>query len=285
MKLFWSCAVVGAVCLAPAWAADEPAKADAKPVEVPYRTTIPKHIMVRAKINGKGPFNFILDTGAPALFVSTAVCKKLGVEPDKSGWGIFDKFEIEGGLVVTKARGRIEDPFQLEGMNGMGLAGAELHGVIGYNILAKYKMEIDFTKDKMVWTPLADFDPEAPKGMGGKGGGSGGMEIIGSIMKGLGAFLGKKATPDVAARGFLGVELEQKGDDAVMVKNVLEKSPADKAGIKAGDRITKVKGRSVENIEDVERFIKKLQADEPVALTVLRDKETKVIRFNTGEGL
>src|SRR5207253_600326 len=127
------------------------------------------------------------------------------------------------------------------------------------------------TKDKMVWTPLADFDPEAPKGMGGKGGDSGGMEIIGSIMKGLGAFLGKKATPDVAARGFLGVELEQKGDDAVIVKNVLEKSPADKAGIKAGDRITKVKGRTVENIDDVERFVKKLRADEVVALTVLRD--------------
>ena len=80
-------------------------------------------------------------------------------------------------------------------------------------------------------------------------------------------------------------EAEQKGEDAVMVKNVLEKSPADKAGIKAGDRITKVKGRTVENIDDVERFVKKLRADEVVALTVLRDKETKVIRFSTGEGL
>ncbi len=284
MKLFWSCAAVTALCLAPALRADEPAKADAKPIEVPYRTTVPKHIVVRAKINGKGPFNFILDTGAPALFVSTAVCKKLGIEPDKNGWGVFDKFEIEGGVVIPKAKGRIEDPFQLEGMNGMGLAGVELHGVIGYNLLAKYKMEIDFTKDKMVWTPL-DWEPEAPKGMGGKGGGTGGMELMGSLMKGLGAFLGKKATPDVAPRGFLGVELEQKGDDTIFVKSVLEKSPAAKAGIKAGDRITKVKGRSVENIEDVERFIKKLKADEPVALTVLRDKETKEIKFNTGEGL
>ncbi len=283
MKLFWSCAVVTAVCLAPTLRADEPAKADAKPVEVPYRTTIPKHIMVRAKINGKGPFNFILDTGAPALFVSTAVCKKLGIEPDKNGWGTFDKFEIEGGVVVPKAKGRIEDPFQLEGMNGMGLAGAELHGVIGYNILARYKMEIDFTKDKMVWTPL-DYEPEAPKGMGGKGG-PGGMEIMGTLMKGLGAFLGKKATPDVATRGFLGVELEQKGDDVILVKSVLEKGPADKAGVKPGDRITKVKGRTVENVEDVQRFTKKLQADEAVALTVVRGKETMEITFKTGEGL
>jgi serine protease DegQ len=283
MKLLWSCAFM-AVCLAPPLRADEPTKANAKPIEVPYRTTIPKHIMVRAKINGKGPFNFILDTGAPALFVSTAVCKKLGIEPDAKGWGVFDKFEIEGGVVIPKAKGRIEDPFQLEGMNGMGLAGAELHGIIGYNILAKYRMEIDFTKDKMVWTPL-DFEPVAPLGLGGKGGGSGGLELVGSIMKVLGAFLGKKPTPDVVTRGFLGVELEQKGDDVVMIKKVLENSPADKAGVKAGDRITKVKGRTIENIQDIERFIKKMKADEPVALTVERDKGTKEIEFKTGEGL
>src|SRR5271169_3535874 len=135
--------------LAPPLRADEPKKAEVEQFQVPYRLTIPKHIMVRAKINGKGPFNFILDTGAPALFVSTAVCKKLGIEPDKTGWGTFDKFEIEGGVVIPKAKGRIEDPFQLEGMNGMGLAGAELHGVIGYNLLARYRIEIDLTKDKM----------------------------------------------------------------------------------------------------------------------------------------
>jgi hypothetical protein len=283
MKHLWSCAALTAICLAPPLRADEPVKKDAKPIEVPYRTTIPKHILVRAKINGKGPFNFILDTGAPALFVSTAVCKKLGVEPDKNSWGTFDKFEIEGGVVIPKAKGRIEDPFQLEGMNAMGLAGAELHGVIGYNILARYKMEIDFTKDKMVWTPL-DYDPEAPKGMGGKGG-TGGLEFMGTIMKMFGAFLGKKPAPDVAPRGFLGVELEQKGDDVVVVKSVLEKSPAAKAGVKAGDRITKVKGRTIENIEDIQRFIKKLKADEPVSLTVERGKDKMEISFTTGEGL
>ena len=37
-------------------------------------------------------------------------------------------------------------------MNGLGLAGVELHGMIGYNVLARYRMEIDFTRDKMTWT-------------------------------------------------------------------------------------------------------------------------------------
>src|SRR4051794_33629083 len=172
MRILWSGLALAVLGLSASAEGAEPAKAQGKRFEVPYRLTVPKHILVRAKINGKGPYNFILDTGAPALFVSTKVCDKLGVKADKKGWGTFERFEIEGGLVVPNARGRIENPFQLEGMNGLGLAGVELHGVIGYNILSRYRMEIDFTRDKMTWTEL-DFLPEPPKGLGGKGGGQG----------------------------------------------------------------------------------------------------------------
>src|SRR5437763_11793033 len=165
-------------------------KSESKVYQVPYRLTATSHVLIRAKINGRGPYNFILDTGAPALFVSEALCKKLGIKADRRGWGTFDRFEIEGGVVLDKARGRVETPFQLEGMNGMGLAGAELHGIIGYDILARYRMEIDFTKDRMIWTKL-DWKPKAPMGLGGKGGGQGGLEIMGTIMKMLGGFLGR----------------------------------------------------------------------------------------------
>src|SRR5438093_4132853 len=125
MKFFLTFVFLG---LAPSLLADEDKKPEATTYNVPYRLTATQHVLVRAKINGKGPFNFILDTGAPALFVSTKACKKLGVEPDKTGWGTFDTFEMEGGLVIKKARARIDDPPQLDGMNALGLAGCELHG-------------------------------------------------------------------------------------------------------------------------------------------------------------
>src|SRR5438270_9015267 len=172
MRILWSCAALTALCLVSAAEARAPVPGKAAPrsFEVPYRLTVPKHILVRAKINGKGPFNFILDTGAPALFVSTKACKKLGVEPDKTGWGTFDTFEMEGGLVIKKARARIDDPPQLEGMNALGLAGCELHGVIGYDLLARYRIDIDFTSDKLTFTPL-NWTPKPPMSVGGKGGG------------------------------------------------------------------------------------------------------------------
>lgn len=272
--------------LAPPLRADEPKKPEAERFEVPYRLTVPKHIMVRAKINNKGPFNFILDTGAPALFVATHVCEKLGIKDDKNGWGTFDRFEIEGGLVLEKARGRVETPFQLEGMNGMGLAGAELHGIIGYNILAQYRMEIDFTKDRMIWTKL-DWKPKAPMGLGGKGGGQGGLEFFGSIMKMVGTFLGRKADPDVVTRAFLGLELAEEGGDAV-VKSVLSSGPAAEAGLKSGDRFVKFRGRSVYGLDGLQRFTNRAVAGEAVKVIVKRggkDGAEIELTIKTGEGL
>lgn len=281
MRFLWTGLAVALLGLGVSVGGAEPAT-QAKRFEVPYHLTVPKHIMVRAKINGKGPFNFILDTGAPALFVSTKVCNKLGIKPDSAGWGSFDRFEIEGGVVIAKAPGRIEDPFQLEGMNGLGLAGAELHGVIGYNILARYRMEIDFTRDKMTWTEL-DFRPMAPKGIG-KGGSQGGLEIIGSVMKMFGSLMGAKPNHDVVMRIFLGITLVEE-NDGLTVHSILTDGPAGKSGLKRGDKVTKFQGRTVISVEDVQRYSKKLAPGELVKLTVQRDGQTMDISFPAGEGL
>src|SRR5262249_52747666 len=66
---------------------------------VPFRLSDVKHVVVRVKINGKGPFNFIVDTGAPAVFVGVETAKEIGVNIDgKEGKDhTFDSFEIEGG--------------------------------------------------------------------------------------------------------------------------------------------------------------------------------------------
>jgi hypothetical protein len=281
--------VLGLALLAPPARADEAGKPGGDQYQVPYKLTIPKHIMVRAKINGKGPFNFILDTGAPALFVAEKVAKKLGLEPDRRGWGTIDRFEIEGGVVLAKARARLETPFQLEGMNGLGLAGAELHGIIGYNILAQFRMEIDFTRDKMAWTRLA-WKPDPPKGMEGKGGGQGGLEIIGTIMKALGAFLGKKADRETVARGFLGLEAVE-DDGVVVVKSVLAGGPAAEAGLKPGDKVRKFaverrdsSPRSVYGLDELRRFVNKVAPGDTVKVVVERGKDTVDLTVKAGEG-
>ena len=105
-----------------------------KTYAVPTRLTDSGHFLVRAKINGKGPFNFIVDTGAPLVYIAVPVAKKLGIEAAKQGLSTVDKFQVEGGPEQMQLKCMIETPFQLDGMNALGLAGVELHGIIGYSL-------------------------------------------------------------------------------------------------------------------------------------------------------
>jgi serine protease DegQ len=270
------------LCIIPPALADDAKQAKSEVFQVPYRLTATQHVLVRAKINGKGPFNFILDTGAPALFVSTAVGKKLNLTADKSGWATLDKFTLEGGAIVSKAKARIEDPFQLEGMNGLGLAGAHIDGIIGYNILARFRIEFDFTKDKLPFTAL-DYDPPPPQGLGGGAAAAGGLDTMAAIMKFLGSFLGQKAEPDIILPGFFGLQLSDE-KDGVHVKSVLAKSPAAMAGIQAGDRISQVQEKKVTSAADFRKQVSKRAAGAAVKLMILSQEKTREVTVQLGRG-
>src|SRR2546421_12461667 len=99
--------IVGAalVTAAPLLRADTPKPAPAaRPVgpavQVPYPLTLTNHVLVRAKINGKGPFNFIPATRAPAPFLSKKVADKAGATADGRGWATVGRFDVEGGVAV-----------------------------------------------------------------------------------------------------------------------------------------------------------------------------------------
>jgi hypothetical protein len=254
-----------------------------KTFQVPFKTTIPKHIVVRVKINGKGPFNFILDTGAPAMFIAEKVGKKCGLANGDDGWAIMDRLEFEGGPVLLKAPARVETPFQLEGMNGLGMAGMEVHGMIGYSILAAYRMEIDLSKDKMTWEEVGSFIP-LPKRAGKGGGVPAGLEVLGTLMKSLGSMLGRKPNVEVTLRGFHGLTLEN-GDEHPRVTAVLDGGPAAKAGIRPGDQVVKVGGRTVVSVGDVLRFAARHAPRSEVAFTIKRGDEVKEVKLTSGEGI
>src|ERR1041385_6499706 len=48
----------------------EPKPFVAESTVVPYRLTDTHHTLVRVKINGKGPFNFVVDTGCPVFLIA-----------------------------------------------------------------------------------------------------------------------------------------------------------------------------------------------------------------------
>jgi C-terminal processing protease CtpA/Prc len=67
------------------------------------------------------------------------------------------------------------------------------------------------------------------------------------------------------------------GGKGVLVTNVKDDSPAEKAGIKAGDVITQVDGEAIEDAGDLTRAInRKTEGD--ITLTITRDKSQRTIR-------
>src|SRR4051794_14907028 len=103
-----------------------------KSYQVPVRVTNTNHFLVRVRINGKGPFNFLVDTGAPAFYVSTDTARKVGLKPSRDDfWTAVDRLDFEGGARLTGLKARVEDPVQLIGMNAPGPPRGAIDGLPG----------------------------------------------------------------------------------------------------------------------------------------------------------
>ena len=180
-------------------------------------------------------------------------------------------------------RGRVEDLVQIDGMNSMGLAGVELHGVIGYNVLARYRIEYDLTSDKLVFEPLAKFDPPPLVPLDSKKG-NGDIQSMGPMVKMMAALLGIKPNFDLVPRGFIGIEFEERGGK-VIVKKVLAGSPAEKAGLKVGDQITIVKTATIDSERDLRRALAKAGVGTKWRFYIQRGDKEIELDIELGKGL
>ncbi len=255
--------------------------------QVPYRLTLTNHYLVRVKLNGKGPFNFLVDTGAPALYVGTDAAKAVGLKPAPKGeyWTPLDRLDLEGGAKLEGIKARVEDPFQLVGMNAMGLPGAKIEGILGFTVLAKFKMEFDPTKDRMTWTRL-DYNPPDPFIPADEKDRQGPAEVqamnaLGPIMKVMSVLVGKQPEDVYHPQGLLGLEM----DEALKVTAVLADSPAAKAGIRVGDRLIRLSGEGVKDRKAAHSAIAKVRPGDKVAVVVDRGGETREMALTAAEGL
>ena len=257
--------------------------------QVPYRLTNTNHFLVRVRINGKGPFNFLVDTGAPAFYVATETARKIGLQPARDDfWTAVERLDFEGGASLRGVKARVEDPFQLVGMNALGLPGASIDGILGFTILARFRMEIDPTKDRMTWTRL-DYEPADPPVPRQRAGARPppemqAMNLLGPIAKFAAALIGKQPEDELVPRGFFGVELID-AEGAVKVVRVLPGSPAAKADVRAGDLLVRVGTMDVASLKKAYITAAETRPGDRVLLTVRRNGELSTLTITAGEGL
>jgi hypothetical protein len=259
-----------------------------KPAEVywvPYRLSDVKHVVVRVKLNGKGPFNFIVDTGAPAVYVGTETAKEIGINLDgKEGADhTFDLFEIEGGPKMTAYQARVENPFQLTGMNKINAAGIKYHGVLGYTILSRYEIEYDFTRPHLKWTKL-DWDPPPPPGFRNLSkGASDQMKTMMGLSLLATSLLPRKPDAIIVYRGLVGIEVAEKNKQ-VVITHVLADTPAAAAGLQVGDRIVEFRDKAITSLLDLEKEVLSLPAEKEIEIVIERAGAEKTIHLTPGRG-
>ena len=83
----------------------------------------------------------------------------------------------------------------------------------------------------------------------------------------------------------LGVMLSERQGQGVRIRDVMPDSPADRAGLRPNDRITKIDDKAMNSYRDVIHYINHVQPGQAATITVHRDGEDKSIhaKFATRE--
>jgi len=95
-------------------------------------------------------------------------------------------------------------------------------------------------------------------------------------------------------RAYLGVQLHElnkdlasyfgvKEDEGALILGVEEDSPAEKAGLKSGDVITKIDDENITDPEDVQEIISELEEDDEVKIEIMRQNRKQTINVTLEE--
>jgi membrane-associated protease RseP (regulator of RpoE activity) len=275
--------IVAAVCfvLLPfAAPADTPTnkKPDGRAITVPLEVLRTKHLAIMARINGKGPYRMIFDTGAPLTLVSSKVARESGMIPPDAKrppialFGALGQFPIQslevGEAKVEKVPAMVMDH---PGVTALAKELGPLEGIVGFPFFGRFTMKLDYQAGKLTLQPNG-YEP-------------------GDIMETLTASLlgGKKLGPVVVApAGQWGLIVKKNDDDkdaGVSIDQVHPGSAADKAGLQAGDRLLSIDSRWTESVLDCYRAAATVKAGSEVPVVIRRDGKEMTLRVRPRPGL
>jgi hypothetical protein len=255
-------------------AAEEKAPA-AKPVVVPFETLKSGHMAVQVKVNGKGPYLLIFDTGAPTSLINNQLAEEAGLFKGKlktpftfmgsQGAVKIKKLEV-GGQAAEDIDAIILDHPTVDALaKGVG---KKLYGIVGFPFFARFKLTLDYKAKTMTLVPSGYKPPDVMKAMMGGLLGSGWKTLAPSAQWGL---VASKDSGDEA--------------DGVDVKEVIPGAAADKAGLKRGDRLLTLDGRWTDSMQDLYEAAGYVKAGETAVVKVKRGGKEVELKVTPARGL
>jgi hypothetical protein len=268
-----------ALALAPRTAApQQPAQAEpAKPAAVPFRMLASNHMVVEAKINGKGPFRLIFDLGSPVTLLGNRAAERSGAIPENAprallfgtrGEGSIKTLEM-GALKAKDIPVVVMDHPVLKALGGF--LGKPIDGIMGYTFFARYRTTIDYQAGEMTFVPV-EFQVR---------------NLVKDLEKQM---LGPKVARRVvlAPKGLWGLSVgpPEGGVEAagVPVTAVRASSPAEAVGIRVGDVLTSLDGRWTASVADTYAAAAGVAPGQPAQAVLLRDGKELTLTITPKDG-
>ena len=211
---------------------------------VPFELIKTQHMVVNVKVNGKGPYRLVFDTGAPDSLLSTKVAKEAELfgkdhkRPFFAPFGSMGQAKVKeiqlGDLKAEKISATVLDHPTVE---AIGKFVGPIEGILGFTFYARYKMSINYEKSEITFEENT-YEPG---------------DVMKVMMDKMMANSARPKAAVLAPAGLIGIKVEKaKDDDAagVLVKEVMSDSPAAVAGLKAGDRLLTLDGRWTDTVND-----------------------------------
>jgi hypothetical protein len=263
----------------PAVRAEDAKPAPAKAIRVPFKTLASQHIIVPVKINGKGPYRLIFDTGAPVTLLNNRIAKAGGVFPKNfrrpffALFGSMGDFKVKslqvGGVEAHNVPIVVMDHPTVEFVSK--LVGP-IDGIVGFSFWGRYRVSIDYQAREMTFVPTTYQPPD----------------LMQTILKTLTVGGGKAKTEVLAPAGQWGFRVVKEAKDAepgVTVAEVLPGSPAAAAGLKAGDRLLVLNGRWTDSVADCYTAAAHVQPGTTARLTICREGKEREVTVHVQAGL
>ena len=248
------------------------------PVKIPFDTIKTRHMVVEVKINDKGPYRMIFDTGAPTTLLSQKAAREAGVVTEKK-----NAFALFGSMGQKKIKNLKFGDLSLDGLDTMvldhpiveALAKAidqPLDGIIGFNVFGRYDLTIDYQTKTLTLAPGKYQPIDMMQSM---------MKIMMPSVKDL------ERIPVLGPKGLLGIRVGKAKDDAepgVNIDEVFDDGPAAKAGLKVGDRLLTINSRWTDQVADCFEAMSFAQPAAEVRMEFVRDGKKQVLRAKSAVG-
>jgi hypothetical protein len=262
--------IAGSVVFCPVVAADQPPEAKTVGCEL----LSSKHLAVAVKVNGRGPYRMIFDTGAPVFLVSQRVAREAGLgagsQSAKAPAAFPGQFTAKnvsvGGVSADAVPVTAFDHPTVKAISGVV---GPIEGIIGYPFFGRYAVTVDYSRREISLRPNG-HQPD---------------DVNQALMRSLFA---RKGTlpPALAPAGQWGVEADKPDNQpGVRITVVHRGGSAEAAGLKPGDRLLSVNGRWTESVEDCFRAAAAAPAGVPARLSVLRDGRAESLALTPRAGL